>query len=212
MFGNIRAVFFDLGYTLVNEDRVWQVRCREQAAMPEAKRRHIKSIALSLEMIRASVAYLPPYPTALARFGLTEKAPYRPEYETLYPDAERVLSALSGKYTLGVIANQIEGLEARLADFGIADHFSVVVSSAEAGFEKPDTRIFSLALEKAGCSPENAVMIGDRLDNDIFPAKQLGMKTIWIRQGLGGIQTPKDERWVPDARVEDLSGIPEILK
>lgn len=37
----------------------------------------------------------------------------------------------------------------------------------------------------AKCKPENAVMIGDRIDNDIVPAKQLGMKTIWIKQGFG---------------------------
>ena len=37
----------------------------------------------------------------------------------------------------------------------------------------------------AGCQAENAVMIGDRLDNDIAPAKKLGMKTVWIRQGDG---------------------------
>ena len=54
-------------------------------------------------------------------------------------------------------------------------------------------------------------MIGDRLDNDIFPAKSLGMKTIWIRQELGGIQTPKDDRYVPDARVDSLSEIMNIL-
>ena len=36
----------------------------------------------------------------------------------------------------------------------------------------------------AGCRPEEAVMVGDRLDNDIFPAKALGMGTVWVRQGL----------------------------
>ena len=31
-------------------------------------------------------------------------------------------------------------------------------------------------------------MIGDRIDNDIAPAKSLGMNTVWIRQGYGGLQ------------------------
>ena len=39
--GDIKTVFFDLGCTLINEDRVWQARCREQAAMPEAKKRRV---------------------------------------------------------------------------------------------------------------------------------------------------------------------------
>ena len=39
-------------------------------------------------------------------------------------------------------------------------------------------------IELAGCQLQNAVMVGDRLDNDIIPAKALGMKTVWIRKGL----------------------------
>ena len=42
MFGDVKTVFFDMGYTLVDEDRVWQARCREQAAMEDAKKRRIK--------------------------------------------------------------------------------------------------------------------------------------------------------------------------
>ena len=211
MLEGITTVFFDLGATLVDESRVWQARCREQAAMAQAKKKHIKSIALQLEMVKASANLLPPWRTALARYGLSEEAPYRAEHERLYPDAGRVLSALGGRYTLGVIANQKEGLSARLEEFGIAKYFSFIISSWDAKCAKPDPQIFSLALEKAGCRAENAVMIGDRLDNDIFPAKSLGMKTIWIRQELGGIQTPKDDRYVPDARIDSLSEILNIL-
>ncbi len=211
MFRDVKAVFFDMGYTLVNEDKVWQARIREQAALPEAKKRRVKPVALYTEMVKASVAYLSPWRTAAARFGFTELAPYRAQYETLCGGAKEVLEALRGKYTLGVIANQADGLEKRLEEFGIAPYFSVVVSSFDVKCVKPDPRIFAIALEKAGCKAENAVMIGDRLDNDIFPAKRLGMKTIWIRQGFGGMQTPKDERYTPDARVETLQEILDLL-
>ena len=211
MFQDVKAVFFDMGYTLVNEDRVWQTRCREQASMEEAKKRRIKNVAIYTEMVKASVAYLSPWRTALAHFAFSQSAPYRAQFETLYPDAVPVLAALSEKYTLGIIANQEEGLEQRLEGFGITPYFKVVISSHDVKFVKPDPRIFTIALEKAGCAPENAVMIGDRLDNDIFPAKRLGMKTIWIRQGFGGMQTPKDERHTPGARVETLPEILDIL-
>ena len=50
---------------------------------------------------------------------------------------------------------------------------------------KPDLTIFEYALEKAGISPQEAIYVGDRIDNDMIPAKKLGMTTIWIRQGLG---------------------------
>lgn len=39
---------------------------------------------------------------------------------------------------------------------------------------KPDPKLFTIACAQAGCAPEDAVMIGDRLDNDIAPAKAIG--------------------------------------
>lgn len=54
-------------------------------------------------------------------------------------------------------------------------------------------------------------MIGDRLDNDISPAKKLGMKTIWIRQGFAIYQNPQLADCQPDYMVDNLSGIKEIF-
>ena len=58
-----------------------------------------------------------------------------------------------------------------------------MIASAEEGVSKPDPRIFEIALGRADCKAEHAVMIGDRIDNDVVPAKKMGMKTVWIRQG-----------------------------
>lgn len=55
-------------------------------------------------------------------------------------------------------------------------------------------------------------MVGDRLDNDIYPAKKAGMTTIWIKQGLGGMQKIKSDEYVPDKTVVRLTDIIEILK
>ena len=63
-------------------------------------------------------------------------------------------------------------------------YISNCLCSFELGLEKPDPAIFQLALERARCSPSQAVMIGDRLDNDIRPARLLGWKTIRIMQGF----------------------------
>ena len=57
----------------------------------------------------------------------------------------------------------------------------------------------------------NAVMIGDRIDNDIVPAKQLGMKTIWIKQGFGSLWTVMDESEKADIEVNNLSDILNYL-
>lgn len=100
------------------------------------------------------------------------------EDEVLYFDTLNMLKELSIRYKLGIIPNQEAGLDKRLEVFGIRKYFSLVVSSSDVGFSKPDERIFAFALEKSGCFPSETVMIGDRLDNDIIPAKHVGMHTV----------------------------------
>ena len=76
---------------------------------------------------------------------------------------------------------------------------------------KPDPAIFRYALSVAGCAPEQALMIGDRLDNDIFPAKALGMKTLRITQGFGALQISQSPDYVPDFTVNSLMELLSLL-
>ncbi len=81
------------------------------------------------------------------------------------------------------------------------------ISSAEAGVNKPDLQIFKLALAKANCVPEETYMIGDRLDNDIEPAVEIGMNTIWVKQGsfaYGSVELAKHK---PDHTVNSIIDI-----
>lgn len=133
------------------------------------------------------------------------------QYEKLYTDSENCLKRLSRNYEIGIIANQPLGTSERLENLGVRKYIDLVIASAEEGVSKPDRRIFEIALERSGCKPENAVMIGDRIDNDIVPAKQLGMKTIWIKQGFGSLWTVMDESEKADIEVNNLSDILNYL-
>lgn len=206
-----RILFFDMGYTLVDEGEVWQRRCIEQAATEEARALGLSARDIFREIENASSARLPQYRTVVKKFGFTQVAPYRHEFERLYDDAPQVLSALARKYSLGVIANQTDGLCNRLENFGIRRYFSHVISSWDTGIMKPDPRIYTLALEAAGCAAHEAVMIGDRLDNDVAPAKSVGMQTVWVRQGFGRLQNPLGEADTPDYRIESLSQLLKIF-
>ncbi|MBE5901352.1 MAG: HAD family hydrolase [Lachnospiraceae bacterium] len=95
---------------------------------------------------------------------------------------------------------------------GILQFIDLVIASAEEGVAKPDPRIYQIALERSGCKPENAVMIGDRIDNDIVPAKRMGIKTIWIKQGFGGLWNICKEDEAPDNTVNDLVELLELFK
>lgn len=114
---------------------------------------------------------------------------------------------LSSNYKIGVIANQSTGTAKRLENFGIQKYIDLVIASAEEGISKPDKKIFEIALERSECKPENAVMIGDRIDNDIVPAKKIGMKTIWIKQEFGKYWKVTDESEKADYEVDNLSDI-----
>lgn len=202
---NVKWVFFDVGSTLVDESKVYEER--------------IKTIA---ETAKVSYEYV--YQTALEFYKqnkkgdletiklLNVKTPkWRFEDEVLYHEAEECLRKLSEKYNIGIIANQELGTEKRLKDFGILQYIDLVIASAEEGVAKPDKRIFEVALHRANCKPQYAVMVGDRIDNDIIPAKALGMKTIWIKQGFGKYWNKSTEREQADYEVNNLSEILEII-
>jgi len=207
----IRCVFFDVGYTLVDEDFVWQQRCREQAETEEAKRLGLTPGRIYAAIEEAARAYQPQYRSVVARYGLTRVAPYRHAYEKLYPDAKPVLQALASRFVLGIIANQADGLRGRLQSWGIEHLFTHIMSSWEVRLMKPDPRLFHLSLNRAGCPADEALMVGDRLDNDIAPAKAVGMQTVWIRQGFGGLQVPRSDAYRPDQTIQSLRDLLPVL-
>lgn len=208
---NVKCIFFDIGATLVNEDDVWQQRCQEQSEMREAKDRGISAKQIYDEIIKASKEYKPQYRAVVKNLKFSETAPYRSELEKLYDDAGLVLSKLSERYTLGIIANQSDGLKERLKTLGILKYFTIIISSYDYQIMKPDIRLFDIAVKESGFKTCDTVMIGDRLDNDIYPAKSIGMKTIWIKQGFGGMQEIKNDMYKPDAEVNNLKELIKIL-
>ena len=207
----MKVLFFDVGYTFVNEDVVWEKRCHEQAETDEAKKLGLTAKDIYHEIEIATVSRKPQFRTVINKFGFKEVAPYRTELEIMYEDAPAVIKALAQKYELGIIANQLDGLKERLEAFGLLQYFTYIVSSWDVKVMKPDIRIFEYALGKANCKPQEACMIGDRLDNDVLPAKSLGMKTVWIKQGFGALQKPATKDEEPDYTIEKLPALLEIF-
>ena len=72
-------------------------------------------------------------------------------------------------------------------------------------------RIFEIALKRADCKANQAIMIGDRIDNDIVPAKKLGMGTIWIKQGFGRYWNFTNDEERADFEVNNLSELCRML-
>lgn len=197
----IKWIFFDMGSTLADETEAYNHRIREAIAGTDITFEQFqeKRVFFAKQNLKSDLE-------ALKFFGLPKPAWHR-EDEVPYPEAEEILRYLKGLgYRLGVIANQSMGTSERLAQWNLLQYIDVVAASAELGVAKPDPAIFERAFALAGCEPSEAVMIGDRLDNDIVPAKKLGMRAVWIKQGFNAYQNVEliEENYRPDTVIENL--------
>ena len=201
----LKWLFFDVGSTLVNEERVYLHRMRDISEATGIAFQRIFEMEMDLyrQNLRGD-------PELVRRLGIPKPAWYFDE-EELYPDTAEVLARLHESCGIGVIANQRPGTAERLEKLGIAEHIDLVIASAEEGVAKPDHRIFLLALERAGCRPEDAAMVGDRLDNDIRPAKALGIHTVWMKRGYGALWTAKSDPDIPELTVSSLTELLDAL-
>jgi HAD superfamily hydrolase (TIGR01549 family) len=123
----------------------------------------------------------------------------------LRPEIDRLLRRLRDRgLRLGIVANQPQAAHERLARAGIGDLFDYQGLSGLTTLSKPNPRAFQAAAEALGVSPAACVMVGDRIDNDIAPAKALGMATILLRSGRHRRQRPRSPAEEPDAIVTDV--------
>lgn len=204
---NERWIFFDVGSTLVDETEAYDHRARDMIAGTD-----ITFSAFDSKRIELAKQGFDGNSEAIEYFGL-KKTPWHSEDELLFYDALDTIKLLNERgYHLGIIANQATGTAQRLDAWGLLKYFDVVATSAELGVAKPDRLIFEKAFDLAGCCPQDSVMVGDRLDNDIFPAKALGMKTVWIRKGLAIYQHIDLGIGMADWTIDNLSDLKDIFR
>ena len=206
LMNKIKWIFFDIGSTLVDESAVYENRIKEIT-----QGNNIDKNEFVAKVIECAQTSPKPIVSAAEDYGVNVPA-WRHDLEVLYPDSKEVLQRLSQKYKIGIIANQDFGTEQRLTDFNVHQYINLVIASAEEGVAKPDLRIFQIALDRADCKPEEAIMVGDRIDNDIIPANKIGMTTMWIKQGFGSYAEPKTVEEQSDYIVNSLAEITEVFR
>ncbi len=129
----------------------------------------------------------------------------------LEADVRPCLAALSGRYRFGVIANQPSAVKEALRRDGLDGQLEVWGISDDVGLEKPDPRLFVYALTLADVAPRNAVMVGDRLDYDVRPAKAAGMRTVWLLRGEAPDDPTPAQLAEADAAIRSLDELPDVL-
>ncbi|HEX4459008.1 MAG TPA: HAD family hydrolase [Polyangia bacterium] len=126
----------------------------------------------------------------------------------LRPGVDALLRRLTRRgLPLAILANQPHKVRAELRRVGIEHHFAHVELPGDDGIRKPDPRFFLRACAALGVAPEHAIMVGDRIDNDIAPARSLGMRAVRLRTGRHIAQEARDVNEVPDADVHDLDAL-----
>jgi len=101
----------------------------------------------------------------------------------MYDDAAPVLKGLQERgLTVGVISNSHRSLDAFREHFSLTGLIHVHISSAEHGYMKPHRSIFDAALERAGVTAAESVMVGDSLKHDVEGALTAGMRAVLLRR------------------------------
>jgi FMN phosphatase YigB (HAD superfamily) len=198
----LKAVFFDVGETLVDEERWWRELAVRSGLQP-----HVVWAALGVTIERGEEHDALWGHLGIERpdrwwYGLTYSL------DDLYPDAVDCLERVRALgYRVGIVGNQTEAMErwAR-SSFLTAD---VISSSASLGVRKPNPLFFERVVELAGCRSEETAYVGDRVDNDVLPAAAAGLVAVHVRRGPWGRLQPTP----PEAALglDDLASLPEAL-
>jgi HAD superfamily hydrolase (TIGR01509 family) len=198
----ISTVVFDVGETLVDETRAWTETARAAGVTPLTLFGALGALIEREEDHRGVWALL-----GVPRPSLTPTI----EPADLYPDALPALRQLRDRgLTLGLAGNQPEGAEQMLMRLGLPVAF--IASSAGWGVEKPAPEFFARVVQTAAAPAEEIAYVGDRLDNDILPARAAGLRAVFIRRGpWGHIHAGRPEVVQADARIESLHELGDAL-
>lgn len=193
----IRAVFFDLGGVIVRTE--YQAPRQQLAERLGMEYDDLSKIVFDSETgAQASIGTI----TALQHWESVLKRLKRPptELESIRDDffagdiVDRqllnFLRSLRGTHTTGLISNAWSDLRDYMVREKMDDAFDHIIISAEVGVAKPDPKIFKIALEKAGVSPNEAVFVDDFYVN-IEGCEKVGMKGIHFKDAESALQQLK---------------------
>ena len=185
--GSLRAVWFDVGETLIDESREYG-SWADWLGVP----RHTFSAVFGAVIARGG-DYREVFQYFRPGFDLRQERQARldaglGEYLNgldLYPDARSCLQVLrDAGFFVGVAGNQTARAGRFLCELNLP--CDVLATSDDWGAEKPTAAFFDKLVSVSGHERDQIAYVGDRLDNDIAPAARAGLRTVWVRRGPWG--------------------------
>jgi FMN phosphatase YigB (HAD superfamily) len=188
-------VVFDVGETLVDETGLWE-RAADAAGVPR----------FTLMGVLGGLAARGEHHTrAWDILGVDPPASTWAASE-LYPDALPCVAVLRSRHLLVGAAGNIPAAAADV----LADHVDLVGSSQRWGVEKPAGGFFDRIVAEACLPPREIAYVGDRIDNDVRPARAAGMVAVHIRRGPWGLL--HDAGSDADIEIRTLAELPAALE
>ena len=206
----VKAVFFDVGETLLDETRLWESWADALEVPRFTFLATLGGVIARGDEHRRVFELLRPDLTDDELFARRNGVePFGPD--DLYSDALPCLEELRVRgYRLGAAGNTTTEVEEALRRCGF--EFDATGSSEGWQVWKPSPLFFSRMVESAGCAASEVAYVGDRLDNDIVPAATAGLAAIFIRRGPWAVlHGHRPEASVARARIDSLAELPEVV-
>lgn len=217
----IRAIWFDVGEVLIDESREYGTWA-DWLGIP----RHTFSAVFRAVIARAARTIARCSSTSGLASTSTRERQARldaglGEYlngNDLYPDVRPCLQVLrEAGYFVGVAGNQTERAGGFIRELNLSA--DVIATSADWGVSKPDVEFPERLIDVSGHRPDEIAYVGDRLDNDIAPAAQAGLFTVWIQRGPWGYIAQPGNRAAPSGlhdvtpslQIDSLALLPTAL-
>jgi len=196
--GRVRAVFFDVGGTLIHpwpsvgDIYAGVARRHGLTASPQQMETAFRKSWAALKRPGLTVSRKDWWRELVYRvLGQEHEACFEELFERfaraeawrIYPDVEETLrDARARGWHVGVITNWDERLRPLLGEIGLASRFDSLTVSCEIGVEKPGEAIFLAALQTAGVSASEAGHVGDSYLEDVRGAEAAGMRAVLVNR------------------------------
>ena len=210
----LKAIFFDVGETLIDETRLMHGWADTLGVDRAEFLSVLDDVIFRNEPIRRVFERMRPgFDIAAARAQRKRDGlDFLIEASDLYVDAKPCLSLLKQQgLFVGIAGNQPPTAKAALESFGLDAH--LITTSAELGVDKPSPDFFQKILELGGLRPDETAYVGDRVDNDVIPARAAGITAVFLERGpFGRAHARRGDAAHADLHVKTLAELPEALR
>ncbi|MCA9488247.1 MAG: HAD-IA family hydrolase [Nanoarchaeota archaeon] len=221
----IKAILFDIDNTLVDFMKMKQksvesaIDAMISAGLKMNKKEAIKTIEKLydkygieyytifqkfLKKVKGKIDY------RLLAYGILAYRKMQDSYIVPYSNVRSTLLELKKRYCLAIVSDApIMKAWMRLVEMRLDDFFEVIVTKGDAKRQKTHFAPFRVALKKLNIKPEEALMVGDRIERDVYTAKKLGIKTCFARYGVN--KPPKPGKSGANFEINDISELLRVL-